>query len=77
MIDETQMPIVPEYAFKEKSTKLLILPSLRTICNRTLTPCSYFMHVRLNVIGSFDVKKFEHSPNLLQIEPERRTYKIN
>ena len=25
MIDETQMPITPERAFKEKSTKLLIL----------------------------------------------------
>ena len=43
MIDETQMPIAPEHAFKEKSTKLLILPSLRTIYNRTFqceTPCT-------------------------------------
>ena len=37
------MPTPPEHAFKEKSTKLLILPSLRTIYNRTFqceTPCS-------------------------------------
>ena len=43
VIDETQMPITPEHAFKEKSTKLLILLSLRTIYNRTFqceTPCS-------------------------------------
>ena len=43
MIDETQMPTSPEHAFKEKSTKLLILPSLRTIYNRTFqceTPCT-------------------------------------
>ena len=36
------MPIAPEHAFKEKSIKLLILPSLRTIYNRTFqceTPC--------------------------------------
>ena len=36
------MPTPPEHAFKEKSTKLLILPSLRTIYNRTFqceTPC--------------------------------------
>ena len=42
VIDETQMPITPEHAFKEKSTKLLILLSLRTIYNRTFqceTPC--------------------------------------
>jgi hypothetical protein len=31
MIDETQMPITAEHAFKEKSAKLLILLSLRTI----------------------------------------------
>ena len=43
MIDETQMPITPEHAFKEKSTKLLTLLSLRTIYNRTFqceTPCT-------------------------------------
>ena len=42
MIVETQMPITPEHAFKEKSTKLLTLLSLRTIYNRTFqceTPC--------------------------------------
>jgi hypothetical protein len=42
LIDETQMPIAPEHAFKEKSTKFLILPSLRTIYKRTFqseTPC--------------------------------------
>ena len=36
------MPTAPEYAFKEKSTKLLILPPLRTIYFRTFqceTPC--------------------------------------
>ena len=36
------MPIAPEHAFKEKSTKLLILLPLRTIYNRTFkceTPC--------------------------------------
>ena len=36
------MPTPPEHAFKEKSTKLLILPSLRTIYNCTFqceTPC--------------------------------------
>ena len=43
MIDETQMPITQEHAFKEKLTKILILLSLRTIYNRTFqceTPCS-------------------------------------
>jgi hypothetical protein len=43
LIDETQMPIAPEHAFKEKSTKLLILSPLKTIYNRTFqceTPCS-------------------------------------
>ena len=42
MIVETQMPITPKHAFKEKSTKLLTLLSLRTIYNRTFqceTPC--------------------------------------
>ena len=37
------MPITPKHAFKEKSTKLLILLHLRTIYNRTFqceTPCS-------------------------------------
>ena len=37
------MPITPKHAFKEKSTKLLILLPLRTIYNRTFqceTPCS-------------------------------------
>ena len=36
------MPITPEHAFKEKSTKLLILLPLRTSYNRTFqceTPC--------------------------------------
>ena len=44
LIDETQMPIATEHAFKEKLTKLLIHPSLRTIYNRTFqykTPCMY------------------------------------
>ena len=43
MIDETQMPITPEHAFKEKSPKLLILLSLRTVYNHTFqyeTPCN-------------------------------------
>ena len=42
MIDETQMPIAAEHAFKEKSAKLLILLPLRTILKRTFqceTPC--------------------------------------
>ena len=37
------MPITPKHAFKEKSTKLLILLPLRTIYNRTFqceTPCN-------------------------------------
>ena len=37
------MPITPKHAFKEKSTKLLILLSLRTIYNHTYqceTPCT-------------------------------------
>ena len=41
-IDESQMPIAPKHAFKEKSTKLLILPPLRTIYFRTFQceiPC--------------------------------------
>ena len=36
------MPITPKHAFKEKSTKLLILLPLRTIYNHTFqyeTPC--------------------------------------
>ena len=37
------MPTTSEHAFKEKSTKLLILLPLRTSCNRTFqcgTPCT-------------------------------------
>ena len=40
---KSQMPITTEHAFKEKSTKLLILLHLRTIYNRTFqceTPCT-------------------------------------
>ena len=40
---KNQMPITPEHAFEEKSTKLLILLALRTVYNRTFqcgTPCS-------------------------------------
>ena len=43
LIDETQMPIAPEHAFKEKPVKLLILLPLRTdlLCNLHYeTPCS-------------------------------------
>ena len=39
---KSQMPTSPEHAFKEISTKLLILLPLRTIYNRTFqyeTPC--------------------------------------
>ena len=39
---KSQMPISPEHAFEEKSTKLLILLPIRTIYNRTFqceTPC--------------------------------------
>ena len=42
---KTQMPIAPEHAFKEKSTKFLILPSLRTFYNRIFqceTPCNKY-----------------------------------
>ena len=42
-MDETQMPIASEHAFKEKSTTLLVLLPLRTIYNRTFqceTPCT-------------------------------------
>ena len=56
MIDETQMPITPKHAFKEKSTKLLILLSLRTIYNHTFqceTPCNrikiYFGFVKSRI----------------------------
>ena len=48
MIVETQMPITPEHAFKEKSTKLLTLLSLRTIYNRTFqceTACMYVIRM--------------------------------
>ena len=40
---KSQMPIAPERAFEEKSTKLLILLPFRTIYNRTFqceTPCT-------------------------------------
>ena len=43
-IDETQMPITAEHAFKEKSAKLLILLPLRTISKWTFQceiPCRY------------------------------------
>ena len=43
MIDETQMPITPKHAFKEKLAKLLILQHLRSIYFQTFqceTPCS-------------------------------------
>ena len=47
---KSQMPISPEHAFKEKSTKSLIHLPLRTIYNRTFqceTPCSlYCMCIR-------------------------------
>ena len=42
------MPITPEHAFKEKSTKLLILLPLRTSYNRTFqceTPCKYTLPI--------------------------------
>jgi hypothetical protein len=42
LIDETQMPIAPKHAFKEKSAKLLILLPLKTIYFQTFqfeTPC--------------------------------------
>ena len=47
------MPIASEHAFKEKSTKLLILPSLRTIYNRTFqceTPCSRVSRVKKSLM---------------------------
>ena len=43
VINETQMPIALEHAYKEKSTILLILLPLRTIQKRTFqceTPCN-------------------------------------
>ena len=46
------MPIALEHAFEEKSTKLLILPSLRTIYNRTFqceTPCIRVMISNLSI----------------------------
>ena len=52
MIVETQMPITPEHAFKEKSTKLLTLLSLRTIYNRTFqceTPCMTIRQFRFRI----------------------------
>ena len=48
------MPTAPKHAFKEKSTKLLILPPLRTIYFRTFqceTPCmycKYSMYILMN-----------------------------
>ena len=48
LMDDTQMPIAPEQAFKEKSTKLLILLPIRTIYFRTFqfeTPCMTNSHV--------------------------------
>ena len=48
LMDDTQMPIAPEQAFKEKSTKLLILLPIRTIYFRTFqfeTPCMTNYHV--------------------------------
>ena len=55
-IDETQIPIAPEHAFKEKSAKILILLPLRTVYFRTFQcetssnkeTCTYFF----NLIGS-------------------------
>ena len=52
MIVETQMPITPDKAFKEKSTKLLTLLSLRTIYNRTFqceTPCNKVWALQLRI----------------------------
>ena len=58
------MPTAPEYAFKEKSTKLLILPPLRTIYLRTFqceTPCMikmYFLSSRWLSFKKFFVVDF-------------------
>ena len=48
LMDDTQMPIAPEQAFKEKSTKLLILLPIRTIYFWTFqfeAPCMTNSHV--------------------------------
>ena len=61
------MPITPEHAFKEKSTKLLILPSLRTSYNRTFqceTPCRN-LNFQYNKFGTFECsKRLSNSPLL-------------
>ena len=49
------MPITPKKAFKEKSTKLLILLPLRTIYNRTFqceTPCTYHNRFLLKTLNT-------------------------
>ena len=56
---KSQMPTATEHAFKEKSTKLLILLPLRTIYFRTFqceTPCS--MYYRFTRKKTFDKQTF-------------------
>ena len=51
---KSQMPISPEHAFEEKSTKLLILLPLRTIYNRTFqceTPCNWNQMANSKCVG--------------------------
>ena len=56
------MPITPKHAFKEKSTKLLILLPLRTIYNRTFqceTPCIFSKKCRnVTFLDIFLVQKY-------------------
>ena len=54
------MPITPEHAFKEKSTKLLILLPLRSSYNRTFqceTPCTISITLQATIWQRIPMKK--------------------
>ena len=87
------MPIPPEHASKEKSTKLLILPSLRTIYNRTFqceTPCTLekfkfklkkllgFRNLRKSQKRKKDIKTtLVQKPNILRKKVRKRKWMQN
>ena len=59
------MPITPKHAFKEKSTKLLVLLPLRTIWNRTFqceTPCNLSNEPLSNDLRKTEISEIKEPP---------------
>jgi hypothetical protein len=66
---KSQMPIPPEHAFIEKSTKLLILLPLRKTYNRTFqceTPCSRNKHFFTKSCHRQTYQNYEQPPQTSQ-----------